>query len=118
MATASILVGTEDDNGVGLYSEVDDSLGAGTIAGSAADTLVFVDFGYAVGIDINGTEAAHINTGTATGTAVMTQIGAVFLLFGTATTVTVNTGYFLWEFFLYDHGGPPLSAFVGGTAER
>ena len=74
METTGVLVGAEDNDGVGLYTEVDHSLGAGTVAGTATDTLAFVYLCNTVSIDIDGTETAHIDTGTATGTAIMAQI--------------------------------------------
>ncbi len=119
MEATSILIGAENNNGVGLYTEVDDTLGTGAVTGTATDALALVNLGYTVSIQGNGTETTHIHTFSATGAAVVAHIGAVFSLFGTATTVTVDTSDLLREFFLNDHyDRPPLSAFVGCTAER
>lgn len=103
MEAAGVLVGAEHHNGVGLYTQVDDTLGACQIAGTATDALALVHLRYAVGVEGNSTETAHIDTGTATGTAIVAQIGAVFLLLCAATAVTVDTGDPLGEFFLNDH---------------
>ena len=107
METTGIFIGAEDDNGIGLYTEVDDTLGAGAVTGTATDAFALVNLGDTVGIDIDGAESAHIDTSTATGTAVMTQVGTVFLLLCTATAVAVDTSDLLGEFFLNDHGEPP-----------
>ena len=110
MEATGILIGTEDNNGVGLYTEVDNTLGAGTVASTATDALALVNLGNTVGVDIDGTETAHIDTGAATGTAVLAQLGAFFVLLGAATAVTVDAGYLLGEFFLNDHG---VTSFIG-----
>lgn len=114
MEATSILVGAEDNDGVGLYAEVDNTLGTGTVTGTATDALAFVNLGNTVGIDIDGTETAHIDTSTATGTAILTQIGAVFALLGAATAVTMDTCHFLGKFFLNDHG---KTSFIGVRRE-
>ena len=110
METTGILIGAQDDNGVCLYTQVDDTLGTSTVTGTATDTLALIYLGYTIGVDVNGAETAHIDTGTATGTAVLTHFGSVFSGFGTATAVTVDTGDFLGEFFLNDHGA---TSFIG-----
>ncbi len=116
---AGILVGAENDDGIGLYTKVDDTLGAGTVTGTATDALALVNLCYAVGVKGNGAEAAHIHTGSATCAAVVAHIGAVLSLLSTATAVAVDASNFLGELLFNDHEGASfLSAFVGSTAER
>ena len=103
MEATGILVGAENHNGVGLHTEVDNTLCTSQITGTAPDALTLVNLGYTVGIEGNGTETAHIDTSTATGTAVMAQVGAVFLLLGSTPAVAVDTGDLLGEFFLNKH---------------
>jgi hypothetical protein len=108
MEAAGILVGAEDNNGIGLYTEVDDTLGTGQITGTATDTLALVNLCNAVGVQGNSAETAYIDTGTATGTAVLAQVGAVFLPLSTTAAVAVDAGNLLGESFLNDHGAPPF----------
>ncbi len=112
---AGILIGAEDYDGVSFHTEVDHALGTCQIAGTATDALVLVHFRHSVGVEGNGTETANINASTATGTAIVTQIGAVLLLLCTATAVTVDAGDLLRKFFLNEHRFQAsfLSAFVG-----
>jgi len=72
-----ILVGAEDDDGIVLNTQMNDTLRAGKIAGSAADTLAFVDLGNAVGIQADRAELAGVDAGAAAGAAVGTKLIAL-----------------------------------------
>ena len=71
---------------------MDDAAGAGKIAGTAADTFAFVHLSNAIGVEINCTEAAGIDTGAAAGTAIAAKLVALRTLICPAAAIAVDTG--------------------------
>ena len=111
---AGVLVRAEDDDGVILQAQVNDTLRTGEVARAAADALALIDLGNAVAVQRDRTEMTGVNTGAAARAAIGAEIVALGGLLGAAAAVAVDAGDLRREFLFDDLKNLPFCTITCG----